>query len=105
MTSTAKTDPKRDAEIAAEILRQLGGRRFQLMTGAKHLMSIPNGLSMKFPRAKCTGMHIRLENDLYNVSTFKGHGVKSYPDAQMDGFDACQLQELVSELTGLALSL
>lgn len=40
-----------NTDVAQTILAQLGGRRFQMMTGAKHFLSIEdgNGLQFKLP--------------------------------------------------------
>jgi hypothetical protein len=35
--------------IANEIIRQLGGRKFTVMTGAKDYMAIDNGLTFRIP--------------------------------------------------------
>lgn len=38
-------------QIANEILRQLGGRKFQVMTGANNFLATDNGLRFKLPGA------------------------------------------------------
>lgn len=39
-----------DMTVANEILRQLGGNKFLVMTGANHLIGDTYSLSMKLPR-------------------------------------------------------
>ena len=106
----------KDMEVAAEILRQLGGREFVMMTGAKDFSTI-NGseLIMTLPRnqSKANRLEITLDNatDTYNMRfyrfsppKFKASGcvaekvteICSYTDVYFD-----QLRELFTEVTGL----
>jgi hypothetical protein len=59
--------------IANEIIRQLGGRKFTVMTGAKDYMAIENGLTFRIPDtlAKSHINRIRVildPSDTYTVS-------------------------------------
>jgi len=38
--------------VANEIFRQIGGKRFVVMTGAKYVTAIRGGLELRLPRAK-----------------------------------------------------
>ena len=42
-----------DNQIAATILRQIGGKRFVAMTGSHNFINLGNGLRMKIGRASC----------------------------------------------------
>ena len=60
----------RNQEIAAIIHQQLGGGRFNVMTGAKNFLAIENGLRFTIPRnaSKANRCEIVLnEKDLYDV--------------------------------------
>jgi precorrin-6x reductase len=97
--------------IADEILRQLGGRRFLVMTGARNLMSFDKldderkwpGLQVQFPQGKAKYMRIALApSDTYTIQfmTRTGKVAKEMDDIYVD-----VLQRVVSDYTGLALSL
>lgn len=94
--------------VAKEILRQLGGNKFIMMTGAKSLACDSHGLQFRIGRNKggYQGVKIELDSlDLYKVTFWKT--VKKY-DLKSDVFDmiyADQLQELFTEKTGLHTSL
>ena len=51
-----------DMTVANEILRQLGGNKFLVMTGANHLIGDTYSLSMKLPRnmSKANSLTIEL---------------------------------------------
>ena len=95
-------------EIAKEILRQLGGNRFLMMTGARALGSTENSLSFRVPRArnKITYVSIVLEpSDTYTVrfhnvrgtrNGYKNEVVSEVSDVHYD-----QLQQVFTEKTGL----
>jgi hypothetical protein len=97
--------------IANEILRQLGGQRFLVMTGARNLLSFDTldatrkwpGLQVQFPHGKAKYMRIALApSDTYTIQfmTRSGRVTKEYDDIYVD-----VLQRVVSDYTGLALSL
>jgi hypothetical protein len=97
--------------IAHEILRQLGGRKFLVMTGAKDLIHAPTldaerkwpTLSMKLPIGKAKGLRIALApSDTYTVQ-FMTRGGKVAKE--LDDIYADQLADVVARETGLALSL
>ncbi len=93
--------------VAETILQQLGGNRFLRMTGAKHLTSRSNSLSMRiasvnYERKRVNGVVITLDpSDTYTVEaifmTVKGRNVVgTRTDVYFDA-----LQDVFTELTGL----
>ena len=99
-------------EIAKEILNQLGGNKFIVMTGAKNLVAHESGLSFKLPTKK----HYTKNNinyvkiiltpmDLYDIEygTIKKFNYKVKETAS--GIYADMLQETFTKTTGLDTSL
>jgi hypothetical protein len=84
------------------ILHQLGGRRFTLMTGAKHFTVTENSLSFQLPRNH-KGIHhvvIRLTPaDLYDMEFWSTS--KKTPPQTISGLYFDQLQSSFTEHTGL----
>ncbi len=70
-------------EVAQEILRQLGGRRFMVMTGASGMIGDDKSLFFKLPNTKdfvkdginYVGIHLT-EKDLYSVFYYRKWGKK-----------------------------
>lgn len=98
-------------ETATEILRQLGGRRFQTMTGARDLMSFEGldedrpwtGLSCKLPIGKVQFIRIALApDDTYTIQFMSRTGRMI---REIDGVYADGLRQAIEINTGLALSL
>ena len=95
--------------IANEILRQLGGNKFVVMTGVKNLAGGGNKLQMHLPRNSSKAKYLVIElnaNDTYTM-TFKAHDkaftfptVAEYTDVYND-----MLQSLFTKTTGLYTSL
>lgn len=93
------------------ILTQLGGRKFMVMTGAKHFTkdAADTTLSFQLPRnfAKdgINGVRITLTNDLYDVEFVKigtaRSGYKHTVVASSEGVYAEDLVELFERTTGL----
>lgn len=115
-------DIERNQQIAAQILHQLGGQvRLKTMTGAKDFVAIENGLQFKLPgtltknRINC--VRIVLDpSDTYNLEfqkirlARKKNGMIDYENAvktmaKLEGIYVDDLVSVVSEETGLALSL
>lgn len=105
-----------DMTVANEILRQLGGNKFLIMTGANHLIRDTYSLSMKLPRnmSKANRLTIELQAD----DTYKMRFRKHTPDRlnkktfefkpgkieDIKVFDSVyydQLQELFTSVTGM----
>lgn len=102
MTSTTT----RNGEVAATILDQLGGKRFQLMTGAKNLMAITSGLSMRLSLGKYRAVHVVLDpSDTYTIKCFTGRGTNWNLAHTEEGVYAEVLQQTFTRLTGLATHL
>ncbi len=61
--------------VATIIYQQLGGNKFMVMTGAKQLSSIPNGIEFSLPRnkSKANRFKVVLDQgaDLYDVTFSK----------------------------------
>ncbi len=115
------TERTRNQEIAQVILQQLGGRRFLAMTGAKNLLAIESGLSLKLPSAfaKDGINYVKVElddNDTYRltfqaVRVIRDKGGRVDPDASVRTISETELVyadslcEVFERHTGLALSL
>jgi hypothetical protein len=101
----------RSKEIADEILRQLGGRRFLVMTGARNLLAFDTldaerkwpGLQVQFPHGNAKVMRIALAPDDTYVIQFMTRAGRI--TKEMDDIYSEVLQRVVSDYTGLALSL
>ena len=62
------------SDVANEIYRTLGGNKFKVMTGARNMVSLENGIAMKIGRNKTNAnwMEITLNSlDLYDVAFAK----------------------------------
>lgn len=99
-----------DKTVAAEIMRQLGGGRFILMTGARHFVADDDySLSFKIPRSNgIQAVTIKLNGgDTYDMEFCKinktppyRHIVATEQDVYFD-----ELQKVFTHHTGLATSL
>lgn len=103
---------ERDMMIAREIMNQLGGKRFSMMTGAKNYLAIKDGLTFSLPgksgfvRDKINRVAITLnEKDLYDITyskMWKSKGdmqikyIKTFKDVYCD-----ELVNNFEETTGL----
>lgn len=102
-----------DMTVANTILEQLGGRRFQVMTGAKHFTGSETGLSFKLPRSKDGANVVRITltaMDLYDIETVsvrksRTKGLTFTTKTERDGIYCDQLQEVFTSITGLATRL
>ena len=98
-----------DKRQGAETLKQLGGNRFIMMTGAKHFGVGPNGMSFKIGRNSKRVNHVTIDldrgRDLYNMSfdwvTIKGIKNKK----KLKGIYNDQLQDMFTKYTGMYTSL
>ena len=60
--------------VAREILNQLGGNKFRVMTGAKNLMGFSEGLVMKIGRNSSNSNYLKItlnSMDLYDMEFAK----------------------------------
>lgn len=96
--------------VANEILGQLGGNKFIAMTGAKNFYATNNGMGFKLP-GTMTKNHINYIKitlncmDTYDIEFFKIRAgvikiIETFEGAYND-----MLQDLISNKTGLRLSL
>ena len=99
------TTPEQQQEIAKNILAQLGGNHFRVMTGADKFVALESGLSFSFKGSRVAN-HCRViltPDDLYDFEFYKyspSKGtctpVKKYEHVYDD-----MLQPLFKEVTGL----
>lgn len=100
------------SQTADTILAQLGGHKFIVMTGAKHLMGEKDSLTFKLPRGAKDGINcvkIKLEgNDTYTVTFYKQGRAPSFNISVVHeryGIYDASLRPLFTSLTGLETSL
>lgn len=94
---------------AQTIFSQLGGNRFAIMTGARHMMAHgEDGLSFQLPRTPhytrdgINYVKISLNDlDLYNMEFGRIHGLKYTVKRNISGVYAEDLQRLFTDVTGL----
>jgi len=93
--------------VATTILEQLGGNRFQAMTGAKLFVGSEDSLHFNIPMSqKVNKVFIELtELDLYNIFFYNIRGTNVKVVHMVDGIDATQLREVFTKFTGLETSL
>lgn len=91
--------------VAKTIIEQMGGVRFLVMTGAKQLVDLGNGLQFKLPRftgLKINNVRIILNgNDTYDVE-FGKVGRANYQQIKtINDVYAEDLQSIFTNTTGL----
>ena len=100
---------KMDKRQAGEMLKQLGGNRFIMMTGAKNFTVGPKGAGFKIGRNAKGVNYVRIDldrgKDLYNMSFdfVSVRGIKN--KAKVKGVYADQLQKMFTKHTGMYTSL
>lgn len=98
-------------QIANIILQQLGGRQFQMMTGAKNLVALSDGgLALQFGNgAKNKANRVRIEydhgSDTYNVEFGKIYRQAWKTISRHEGVYADMLRDLFTAETGFYTSL
>lgn len=92
---------------AKELMEQLGGNKFIAMTGASNISISDNGLSMKLGKnaGKATHLTISLKNDLYNLEFMNIRGSKFKVIKKLQGVSVDNLKDVISDVTGLKLTL
>jgi hypothetical protein len=95
-----------DLTIPNEILRQLGGRKFVAMTGARQFVGSERSLSFRLPgnitRHRINGVRITLDaDDTYTVIFFNIHGTKLKEISTHDGIYCDGLTDHFRDATGL----
>lgn len=92
--------------VAQTILQQLGGRRFQMMTGAKNFLNLKNGLSFRIPatmtKQKINYVKIELNGlDLYDLEFGRIWKLDYKKIKTLENIGAEQLQQVFTQVTGL----
>lgn len=94
-----------DMTVSKEILAQLGGGRFIMMTGAKNFVGSNDTLSFQIPLSRgINRVSITLDcNDTYRVTfdKFNARKLQMITVNTTNGIYCDQLQELFTEQTGL----
>ena len=97
-----------DLMVANTILSQLGGRRFMVMTGAKHMVAVEDGLSFRLPggggfcRHGINAVRVTLNSmDLYDVDFIRIRGTTLKTVERREGLYGDSLQPVFTEVTGL----
>lgn len=109
MTSNTQaiTNPM-DNNVAKEILRQLGGNRFVVMTGARDFVYGSNSLTFRLPARMAKGTHVRTTltgRDDYTIEMFRIRNLTPHMVSKSEGVMCDGLQRAFSDVTGLATSL
>lgn len=98
-------------ELANIILQQLGGGRFAVMTGAKNMVAIKNGLQFDLPKTRgyvkdgISRLHIVLNaSDTYTVKAYKIVRYEAKEIAEEQGIYCDMLRDIFEEMTGLRTS-
>lgn len=96
--------------IHSEILNQLGGNKFLVMTGAKNLVNVGNGLQMSLParfaKSGITKVVIKLNSqDLYDVQFGKMVRMEYRVVKQINSIPNCLLRDCFTRETGLDCTL
>ena len=95
--------------VATTILKQLGGNKFRVMTGAKNFMDHGNALSMRIGRNSSNSNYLKItlnDSDLYDVRFSKvtkmgeEKSVREFNDVYND-----MLVEIFESHTGMYTSL
>lgn len=105
-----------DLTVANEIKRQLGGRRFEMMTGARDFLGAENLLRFSLPRAKdgINKIEVRLDpSDTYTVTAWRvvrptarnGFTYQAKEKAKVSDVYCDNLRDVFTDITGLATSL
>jgi hypothetical protein len=105
--------PTRHLNVASEILRQLGGKRFALMTGAKHFVACneqAGALAFKLPaRFALDGInYVKITltlADEYEMEFFARRGASLKSKARREGVYCDQIRAIFRQVTGLDTSL
>ncbi len=97
-------------QVAQTILGQLGGNKFQIMTGASNFVALKNGLVFKLPsRLAKDGINcIRVvlnDSDTYDIEFMRIWGINSWTVETVEVVYNDQLRQIISERTGLELTM
>lgn len=100
------TDTNSRIEVANVIVRQLGGGKFKMMTGAKDFIAIDKGVQFMIPRSNnVRKVRVTLDGDLYRMEFYSIRGIDVKLVHACQGIYADHLQWHFTEVTGLETSL
>jgi hypothetical protein len=94
--------------IAQEILRQLGGNKFVVMTGSKNFIAGDHSLSMKLSKNSSGANYLRIKLnglDLYDIEFISIRGTKMKTKHEFKDVYCERLVATFEETTGLYTSL
>jgi len=98
-----------DKRQAGETLKQLGGNKFIMMTGAKNFAVGPKGMGFKIGRNSKGVNYIRIDldrgRDLYNMEFIQMRGGNLKIKSKVKGVYNDQLQKMFTKHTGMYTSL
>ena len=94
-------------QMAGETLKQLGGRRFMAMTGAKPLAVGTDGMVMKIGRNSkgVNYLRIDLKGDLYTMEFIRMRGTSRKVVKKVTGVYADMLGKIFTKYTGMNVRL
>jgi hypothetical protein len=90
--------------VAETILRQLGGRRFAVMTGSKNFIDGGDSLSMKLTRNQSGANYLRITltpADEYKMEFIKANAKGMKTIKELEGVYCDQLQNIFTDVTGM----
>lgn len=95
--------------VAHTIIEQLGGVRFQVMTGAKQFIALDCGVSFRVPlnaagRPNHVEITLDLASDTYNMTFRRIRGANVKVIASHTDIYADMLRDLFEDSTGLVLT-
>ena len=91
-------------EVAQEILKQLGGKRFLVMTGSSKLVADKNLLGMKLARNSSGANYLKIKLnglDLYDIEFISIRGASFNVKHEFNDIYNDQLVSIFEETTGL----
>jgi hypothetical protein len=94
--------------VAGTILQQLGGLRFQTMTGARDFVASDRRLSFRIPKAKDGINHITItldESDTYTLTFARLRGLTFTEVCKVSMIYVDRLRSVFTEHTGLHCTL
>lgn len=99
-----------DKTIAIEILKQLGGQKFIVMTGARNFYAFNSGMGFKvsgtMTKKRINWIKIKLNSlDTYDIEFISCWGDKLKLVDKANGVYCDMLRGIIADRTGLALSL
>lgn len=100
-----KTRNNDDKKVAMEILRQIGGKRFIMMTGANQFLSGKNWMAFKLPRAKDGNRRVKITLNSMDTYDIKFMSLSGKTKKMIRGIYNDQLKDIISRYTGLTLTM